>query len=76
MLPESGHRCSMKIARVALATGLFLMGCSPEHEEQRWRSRGATTSPYSATLTKTDYNKGESNAYQLRVDADAHGDGG
>ena len=55
---------------------LCLTGCSPQHEERRWRSRGIATSPYSATLTETDYNHGESNAYQLRVDASAHGDDG
>ena len=50
---------------------------SPQHKQESWQSRPASTSPYRATLTEDEYNFEESNQFTLRIDAEPlRGDNG
>jgi len=47
----------------------FCLSACVQQSEQKWSSHADAPSPYSATLIETDYNNGESNEFQIRIDA-------
>lgn len=67
--PEGKLRRWPRIAIGGIALAISLAACSPTPTRQsHWTTKGAASSPFSATLYEDTYNSGDSTLYRLRFE--------